>query len=39
MGDIVANQGDLLNRIDENLTIGLQNVSNGKAALRKRVER
>jgi hypothetical protein len=30
MGDIVANQGDLLNRIDENIDDGLGNVQKGK---------
>jgi hypothetical protein len=30
MGDIVANQGDILNRIDENLNDGLGNVKMGR---------
>ena len=30
MGDIVANQGDILNRIDENLNDGLGNVKKGR---------
>jgi hypothetical protein len=30
MGDIVASQGDLLNRIDENIDDGLGNVQKGK---------
>jgi hypothetical protein len=30
MGDIVASQGDLLNRIDENIDDGLGNVQKGR---------
>ena len=30
MGDIVASQGDILNRIDENLNDGLGNIKKGR---------
>jgi t-SNARE complex subunit (syntaxin) len=33
MGDLVAMQGDLLNRIDENLTMGVTNVKAGREQL------
>lgn len=37
MGDIVAQQGDLLNRIDENMRTGLSEVKKGKEQLQQRV--
>lgn len=37
MGDIVAQQGDLLNRIDENMRTGLSGVKKGKEQLQQRV--
>lgn len=37
MGDIVAQQGDLLNRIDENMRTGLTSVKKGKEQLQQRV--
>lgn len=39
MGDIVAEQGDLINRIDENLNEGVDHVCKGRELLGKRVER
>jgi hypothetical protein len=39
MGDIVASQGDLINRIDENLNEGVNHVSKGREELWERAER
>jgi hypothetical protein len=39
MGDIAAMQGDLINRIDENLKEGVDHVSRGRGALGERAER
>ena len=39
MGDIVASQGELVNRIDENLSEGVNHVSKGAELLRRRGQR
>lgn len=39
MGDVVANQGDLIDRIDENLASGHQHVSMGRQLLGARAAR